>query len=62
MKDLEIKVSVTDVEPVCSLLRNVSDLMKQIDMAEFQDENGHFLKMNKAYISLNRQIEEFKKL
>mgnify|MGYP000918748957 CR=1 FL=1 len=52
MAKLEVDVKISDMEEFKELIDNTNDLIRQIEIADFEDENGHSLKRNKAYCDL----------
>ena len=45
-------------EHIINLEDGIKQLIKQVEMAEFTDENGHALKNNKAYIDLKKLVNK----
>ena len=45
---------------VISVLKNhICDLIQQVELSDFKDENGMALKNNKAYLELKADVEGF---
>ncbi|QKS71668.1 hypothetical protein FLK61_34140 [Paenalkalicoccus suaedae] len=59
---LQIQVKVADMEPVKEIMHQLSDLIEQIEISEFKDENGNQLKTNFHYQKIIEGIKELEGL
>lgn len=58
MNDIKITASIEQIKHLGNLFNGIQELINQIEIADFKDENGHELKYNDAYQKVRWAMRE----
>lgn len=58
MNDIKITASIEQIKHLADLFNGIQELINQVEMADFKDENVHKLKYNDAYQKVRWAMRE----
>lgn len=58
MDDIKITASIEQIKHLGDLFTGIQELIQQVEIAEFKDENGYDLKYNEAYHKVQWTMRE----
>jgi|GEM_PF-5252619 len=58
MNDIKITANIEQIKHLGDLFNGIQELIHQIEVAEFKDENGHELKYNDVYREVRWAMRE----